>query len=99
MRTPRELFERQYVRLSGAADFVRAPDRPRGALRVSGEPTVLASTYEGKRLNAPNDVIVNPNGAGFCSPIPVRQPHVLRGTVRELELPTSVYHIDPQTAA
>ena len=30
-----------------------------------GEPTVLASTYEGKRLNAPNDAIVHPNGGGI----------------------------------
>ena len=27
-----------------------------------GEPTILAATFEGKRLNAPNDVVVHPNG-------------------------------------
>ncbi len=30
-----------------------------------GEPTVLASTFEGKRLNAPNDAIVHPKGGGI----------------------------------
>ena len=30
-----------------------------------GEPTVLASTFEGKRLNAPNDVVVHPEGGGI----------------------------------
>src|SRR6188472_3634411 len=27
-----------------------------------GEPTILAERFDGKRLNAPNDVIVHPNG-------------------------------------
>ncbi len=64
-----------------------------------GEPTVLASTYDGKRLNAPNDVIVNPNGGGILFTDPGYGSHFYyEGTVRELELPTSVYHIDPQTA-
>ena len=31
-----ELFERQHVRLPGAADLVRAPDRARRAIRISG---------------------------------------------------------------
>jgi gluconolactonase len=61
-----------------------------------GEPTVLASTFEGKRLNAPNDVIVHPQG-GILFTDPGYGSHwYYEGTVRPLELPTSVYHIDPQ---
>ena len=30
-----------------------------------GEPSVLAEAYEGKRLNAPNDVVVHPDGGGI----------------------------------
>ena len=63
-----------------------------------GPPTVLASTYEGKRLNAPNDVIVHPNTGGILFSDPGYGSHFYyEGTVRELELPTSVYHIDAQS--
>jgi gluconolactonase len=62
-----------------------------------GPPTVLASTYEGKRLNAPNDIIVHPNTGGILFTDPGYGSHFYyEGTVRELELPTSVYHIDAQ---
>ena len=45
-----------------------------------GEPTVLASTYDGKRLNAPNDAIVHPNGGGILFTDPGYGSHfVLRG--------------------
>ena len=64
-----------------------------------GEPTVLASTFDGKRLNAPNDAIVHPNGGGILFTDPGYGSHFYyEGTVRELELPTSVYHIDAQSA-
>ena len=44
-----------------------------------GEPTMLATTFEGKRLNAPNDVIVHPEGGGILFTDPgLRQPLVLR---------------------
>jgi gluconolactonase len=62
-----------------------------------GEPTILAAMFEGKRLNAPNDVIVHPNG-GIIFTDPGYGSHwYYEGNVRELELPTSVYHIDPQS--
>ena len=60
-----------------------------------GEPTVLAATFEGKRLNAPNDVIVHPEGGGILFTDPGYGSHwYYEGNVRDLELPTSVYHID-----
>ena len=64
-----------------------------------GEPTVLASAYDGKRLNAPNDVIVHPNDGGILFSDPGYGSQIYyEGNLRELELPTSVYHIDPKTS-
>jgi gluconolactonase len=63
-----------------------------------GEPTILAESYEGKRLNAPNDVVVHPETGGIIFSDPGYGSHgYYEGGLRELELPTSVYHIDPQT--
>ncbi|MCM3881389.1 MAG: SMP-30/gluconolactonase/LRE family protein [Vicinamibacterales bacterium] len=63
-----------------------------------GDPTILAETYDGKRLNAPNDVIVHPASGSilFTDPGYGSQGYY-EGNSRPLELPTSVYHIDPQT--
>ena len=63
-----------------------------------GEPTVLAETFEGKPLNAPNDVVVHPEDGGIIFTDPGYGSHwYYEGNVRELELPTSVYHIDAQS--
>ena len=63
-----------------------------------GEPTILAATFEGKRLNAPNDVVVHPDDGGILFTDPGYGSHwFYEGTVRELELPTSVYHLDAQS--
>jgi len=62
-----------------------------------GEPTVLAEAFDGKRLNAPNDVVVHPDDGGIIFTDPGYGSHwFYEGNVRELELPTSVYHIDAQ---
>ena len=64
----------------------------------SGEPTVLADSFEGKPLNAPNDVVVHPVDGGIIFTDPGYGSHWwYEGNVRELELPTSVYHIDVQS--
>src|SRR5690606_25920032 len=62
-----------------------------------GEPTVLADSYDGKPLNAPNDAVVHPDDGGILFTDPGYGSHwFYEGNVRELELPTSVYHIDAQ---
>jgi gluconolactonase len=62
-----------------------------------GEPTVLAESLEGKPLNAPNDAVVHPDDGGIVFTDPGYGSHwFYEGNVRELELPTSVYHIDAQ---
>lgn len=63
-----------------------------------GDPTVLADKYEGKRLNAPNDAVVHPDDGGIIFTDPGYGSHGwYEGSKRELELPTSVYHIDVQS--
>jgi gluconolactonase len=62
-----------------------------------GEPTVLAESFDGKPLNAPNDAVVHPDDGGIIFTDPGYGSHwFYEGNVRELELPTSVYHIDAQ---
>ena len=63
-----------------------------------GDPTILAEKYDGKRLNAPNDVIVHPNSGDviFTDPGYGIQGYY-EGNLREFELPTAVYHIDAQS--
>ncbi len=59
-------------------------------------PEVLADSYDGKPLNAPNDVVVHPDDDGIVFTDPGYGSHWwYEGNVRELELPTSIYHLDP----
>jgi gluconolactonase len=63
-----------------------------------GDPTILAETFDGKPLNAPNDAVVHPDDGGIIFTDPGYGSHwYYEGNVRELELPTSVYHIDAQS--
>jgi len=63
-----------------------------------GEPTVLAERFDGKPLNAPNDVVVHREDDGIVFTDPGYGSHwFYEGNVRELELPTSVYHIDAKS--
>ncbi len=61
-----------------------------------GPPEVLADSFEGTPLNAPNDVVVHPEDDGIIFTDPGYGQHWwYEGGVRELMLPTSVYHLDP----
>ena len=60
-----------------------------------GSITVIAESYEGKRLNSPNDVVVKSDGSIWFS-----DPHYGIGTdyegfKSEQELPCHVYRVDP----
>lgn len=65
----------------------------------NGAVSVLADKWQGKPLNAPNDVVVHPDGGiWFSDPgygIMVRY----EGNKAPLELKESVYRIDPKTGA
>ncbi|MEM7463077.1 MAG: SMP-30/gluconolactonase/LRE family protein [Pseudomonadota bacterium] len=75
-----------------------------GARRVTrteldGAVTVIADSYEGKRLNSPNDVVVKSDGTIWFS-----DPHYgimtnYEGFKSEQELPCNVYRADPETGS
>ncbi|MEP2027276.1 MAG: SMP-30/gluconolactonase/LRE family protein [Paracoccaceae bacterium] len=62
-----------------------------------GSITVLADSFEGKRLNSPNDVVVKSDGSVWFS-----DPHYgimtdYEGYRAEQELPCNVYRVDPES--
>ena len=60
-----------------------------------GTVTVLMDAFEGKRLNAPNDVVVHPDGGiWFTDPGYGIHWHY-EGTKGDFELPTRTYRLDP----
>ncbi|MDE1906251.1 MAG: SMP-30/gluconolactonase/LRE family protein [Rhodospirillales bacterium] len=65
---------------------------------LDGSTTILAHEYEGKRLNAPNDVIVQSgNGAIWFTDPPYGINTDYEGGKQKQELPASLYRLDPQT--
>ena len=62
-----------------------------------GQITVLADGFEGKRLNAPNDVVVTQDGAVWFTDPGYGILFDYEGGKAEFELPTRVYRIDPQS--
>lgn len=64
-----------------------------------GRITVLLDSYQGRRLNAPNDVVVSSDGAVWFTDPGYGILYDYEGGKAEFELPTNVYRIDPQTGA
>ena len=93
-----EFFERQHLRLAGPSDFVRTRDREGGALRISEANRPCwprHTTASGSTRRTTLSCIRT--AAASCLAIRATAAIVYyEGTVRELELPTSVYHIDAQ---
>ena len=66
---------------------------------LDGSITVIADSYQGKRLNSPNDVVVKSDGTIWFS-----DPHYgimtnYEGFKSEQELPCNVYRADPATGS
>jgi gluconolactonase len=61
-----------------------------------GRITVLADSFEGKRLNAPNDVVVAQDGAVWFTDPGYGIMFDYEGGKAEFELPTHVYRIAPE---
>ena len=75
------------------------PGRRVTRTEIDGSVTVLLDAFAGKRLNAPNDVVVHPDGSiWFTDPGYGSLGHY-EGHKGELELPTRVYRIDTNTGA
>lgn len=62
-----------------------------------GAVTVLLDSFEDKRLNAPNDVVVHSDGSIWFSDPGYGILGHYEGTQAEFELPTRVYRLEPDT--
>ncbi|MEB3264863.1 MAG: SMP-30/gluconolactonase/LRE family protein [Synechococcus sp.] len=62
-----------------------------------GRITVLMDRYQGRRLNAPNDVVVHPDGHIWFSDPGYGILVNYEGNRAEFELPTNVYRLNPET--
>jgi gluconolactonase len=62
-----------------------------------GTVTVIAESYQGKRLNSPNDVVVHRDGSIWFTDPPYGHQLYEGGASRQpqRELPTNVYRVDP----
>jgi gluconolactonase len=63
---------------------------------LDGTITVLIDRYQGKRLNAPNDVVVHSNGSIWFTDPGYGILSDYEGHVDSFELPTHVYRLDPE---
>jgi gluconolactonase len=63
----------------------------------SGKVTVLADKWEGKKLNAPNDIVVHPDGGIWFTDPGYGSLMNYEGHKGELEIKEAVYRIDPRT--
>ena len=64
-----------------------------------GSITVLASHFDGRRLNSPNDIVCQRNGAIWFTDPPFGIGGHWEGSPATAELPDAVYRIDPDTGA
>jgi gluconolactonase len=62
-----------------------------------GSITVLMDSFNGKRLNSPNDVVVKSDGSIWFTDPPFGILGNYEGHVATPELPTNVYRLDPKT--
>jgi len=66
-------------------------------LEQSGAITTLADQWNGKPLNAPNDVVVHPDGGIWFTDPGYGAMGNYEGAKRELQIKEAVYRIDPKT--
>src|SRR3989440_5934774 len=58
-----------------------------------GTVTMIAESFNGKRLNSPNDVVPHPDGSYWFTDPPYGR-SLYEGKPEPRELPTAVYHVD-----
>jgi gluconolactonase len=62
----------------------------------NGAVTVVADKYNGKRFNAPNDIVVHPNGGIWFTDPGYGSLGNYEGNKGPLEIKEAVYHVDPK---
>ena len=74
-------------------------DRCIWRIELDGATTVLASHYQGKRLNSPNDIVCRSDGTIWFSDPPYGIEKDYEGGKQEQELPPNLYRLDPDSGA
>lgn len=64
---------------------------------IDGTVTVLQDSFDGKRLNAPNDLVVHPDGGIWFTDPGYGILTNYEGSKADFELPPRIYRIDPET--
>lgn len=83
--------------LKGAKPADLPVEQPTHFDEYDGTVTVLIDSFEGKRLNSPNDVVVHPDGGiWFTDPAYGIEGNYV-GNAAKSELPERVYRLDPKT--
>lgn len=79
--------------------IVRCENATRSVIRIDHDGTrrTLAASFDGRRLNAPNDVSVGADGALWFSDPTYGINGDYEGSRADAELPTRVYRIDPSS--
>ena len=90
-----EYLERQYARPSGPACDLRAPGRGGVRTEYDGSLTVILDRFDGKRLNSPNDAVVQIGRLDLVHRSAFRHfGQLRRRPLAAPELPTNVYRVD-----
>jgi gluconolactonase len=66
---------------------------------ADGSATVIASAFQGKRFNAPNDIVVHPDGGIWFSDPGYGALANYEGNKGPLEMKEAVYRVDPQSGS
>ena len=89
-----ELRQRQYPRSSGPAHHLRARCTKLTRTEYDGAITVLAESFDGKRLTGPNDVVVKSDGTIWFSDNGAGSRGNYLGHTVPQEMPFRVYRLD-----